>query len=271
MKPVTVVVHGAMGKMGKTVINAICQEPLTRLVGAVDMKISGDRLQLPDGSGDVPLSTELDSILASQKPDVLVDFSVAKAAMPAIRAAAKRKVNLVIGTTGFTATDVEEIKKLVETNGIGAVMASNFALGAVVMIHLARVAARYFDYAEIIEFHHNMKMDAPSGTALSTAKSMAQAKGKPFNRPPVEKAEASAEALKSRGEQTEGISIHSVRLPGLLAHQEVILGAAGQTLTIRHDTIDRDCFMPGVILAVKAVVKRRGLTIGLAPILGLEG
>ena len=267
MKPITVVVHGAMGKMGKTVINAICQEPETRLVGAVDLKISGDRLQLTDGSGDVPLSTDLDTILASQKPDVLIDFSVAKAAMPAIRIAAKRKVNLVIGTTGFSAADVEEIRKLVETNEVGAVMASNFAIGAIVMMHLAKVAAKYFDYAEIIEFHHNMKMDAPSGTALSTAKSMAQAKGKPFSRPSVEK----GEPLKSRGEQTEGISIHSVRLPGLLAHQEVILGAAGQTLTIRHDTIDRDCFMPGVILTVKAVVKRRGLSVGLAPILGLEG
>jgi 4-hydroxy-tetrahydrodipicolinate reductase len=267
MKPITVVVHGAMGKMGKTVINAICQEPETRLVGAVDTKITGDRLQLPDGSGDVPLSTDLDTILASLKPDVLIDFSVAKAAMPAIRIAAKRKVNLVIGTTGFSAADVEEIRKLVETNEVGAVMASNFAIGAIVMMHLAKVAAKYFDYAEIIEFHHNMKMDAPSGTALSTARSMAQAKGKPFSRPPVEK----GEPMKSRGEQTEGISIHSVRLPGLLAHQEVILGAAGQTLTIRHDTIDRDCFMPGVILAVKAVVKRRGLTVGLAPILGLEG
>jgi len=267
MKLVTVVVHGAMGKMGKTVISSLCQEPETRLVGAVDIKVTGDRLQLPDGSGDVPLSTDLDAILASQKPDVLVDFSVVKAAMPAIRLAAKRKVNMVIGTTGFSAADVEEIKQLVETNEISAIMASNFALGAVVMIHLARVAARYFDYAEIIEFHHNMKMDAPSGTALSTATSMAQAKGKPFSRPPVEK----AEVLKSRGEQTEGISIHSVRLPGLLAHQEVILGAAGQTLTIRHDTIDRDCFMLGVILAIKAVAKRPGLTIGLAPILGLEG
>ena len=146
-------------------------------------------------------------------------------------------------------------------------MAANFTIGAVVMIHLARVAAKYFDNAEIIEFHHNMKIDAPSGTALSTAKSMAKARGKPFNRPPLEK----GETLPSRGLQTDGISIHSVRLPGLLAHQEVIFGAAGQTLTIRHDTIDRDCFMPGVILATKAVVKRHGLTIGLAPILGLEG
>jgi 4-hydroxy-tetrahydrodipicolinate reductase len=267
MKPITVVVHGAMGKMGKTVINAVCQDPATRLVGAVDIRVTGDRLQLPDGSGDVPLSTDLDSILASQKPDVLIDFSVAKASLPAIRLAAKRKVNLVIGTTGFTPTETAEIKQLVEANGIGAVMTSNFALGAVVMIHLARVAAKYFDSAEIIELHHDMKMDAPSGTALTTAKSMAQAKGKPFNRPPVEK----NETRPSRGEQVGGISVHSIRLPGLYAHQEVIFGAPGQTLTIRHDTTDRDCYMPGVLLATKAVVKRPGLTIGLAPILGLEG
>jgi 4-hydroxy-tetrahydrodipicolinate reductase len=267
MKPITVVVHGAMGKMGKTVINAVCQEPETKLVGAVDIKVTGDRLQLPDGSGEVPLSTDLDSILAAQKPDVLIDFSVAKASLPAIRAAAKRKVNLVIGTTGFTPAEVDEIKKIIDTNGIGAVMASNFAIGAIVMMHLANIAAKYFDYAEIIELHHNLKMDAPSGTALSTAKAMAAAKGKPFNRPPVE----TGEPLQSRGQTTAGISIHSVRLPGLLAHQEVIFGAAGQTLTIRHDTIDRDCFMPGVIMATKAVVKRQGLSIGLAPILGLEG
>jgi 4-hydroxy-tetrahydrodipicolinate reductase len=267
MKPITVVVHGAMGKMGKTVINAVCQEPETKLVGAVDIKVTGDRLQLPDGSGEVPLSTDLDSMLAVQKPDVLIDFSVAKASMPAIRLAAKRKVNLVIGTTGFTPAEVDEMKKLAETNGIGIIWAANFAIGAIVMMHLAKIASKYFDYAEIIELHHNMKMDSPSGTALSTAKSMAQAKGKPFNRPPVEH----GETLPSRGTTTDGISIHSVRLPGLMAHQEVIFGAAGQTLTIRHDTIDRDCYMPGVMLATKTVIKLQGLTIGLAPILGLEG
>jgi 4-hydroxy-tetrahydrodipicolinate reductase len=267
MEPITVVVHGAMGRMGKAVVNAVCKEPETCLVGAVDINVTGDRLQLPDGSGSVPLSSNLDKILADQKPAVMVDFSVAKASMPAIRIAAKRKVNLVIGTTGLSAPEIEEIRTLAEKNKIGAVLAPNFALGAVVMIHLARIASRYFDYAEIIELHHNMKMDAPSGTALSTAKAMAEAKGKPFNRPPVEK----GETFKARGDQKEGISIHSVRLPGLLAHQEVILGTMGQTLTIRHDTIDRDCFIPGVILAIKAVVKRQGLTVGLAPILGLEG
>jgi 4-hydroxy-tetrahydrodipicolinate reductase len=267
MKPITVVVHGAMGKMGKTVINAVCQEPETRVVGAVDIEVIGDRLQLPDDAGEVPLSSDLESILADEKPDVMVDFTVAKASLPAIRLAAKLKVNMVIGTTGFTAADVEEIKKLAETHDIGIIMASNFTIGAVVMIHLARVAAKYFDAAEIIELHHNMKIDAPSGTALATAKAMVAAKGKPFNRPPVEK----GEPQRSRGLLDDGIAIHSIRLPGLMAHQEVIFGAAGQTLTIRHDSIDRECYMPGVMLAVKAVGSRHGLTVGLAPILGLEG
>ena len=267
MKPITVVVHGAMGKMGKTVINAVCQEPETRCVGAVDIEVVGDRLQLPDDSGEVPLSSDLESILADEKPDVMVDFTVAQASLPAIRIAAKRKVNMVIGTTGFTIADVDEIKKLAETHDVGIIMSSNFTIGAVIMIHLARIAAKYFDNAEIIELHHNMKIDAPSGTALTTAKAMVAAKGKPFSRPPVEK----GEPQRSRGLLDDGIAIHSVRLPGLMAHQEVIFGAAGQTLTIRHDSIDRECCMPGVIIAIKAVGSRHGLTNGLAPILGLEG
>ena len=267
MKPITVVVHGAMGKMGKTVINAVCQEPETRCVGAVDINVIGDRLQLPDDAGEVPLSSDLESILADEKPDVMVDFTIAKASLPAIRLAAKRKVNMVIGTTGFTVADINEIKTLAEANDIGIIMASNFTIGAVVMIHLAKIASKYFDNAEIIELHHNMKIDAPSGTALTTAKAMVKAKGKPFNRPPVEK----GEPQRSRGLLDDGISIHSVRLPGLMAHQEVIFGAAGQTLTIRHDSIDRDCYMPGVMIAIKAVGNRHGLTVGLAPILGLEG
>jgi 4-hydroxy-tetrahydrodipicolinate reductase len=132
------------------------------------------------------------------------------------------------------------------------------------MIHLAKVAGKYLDYAEIIELHHHLKADSPSGTALSTARAMAQAKGKPFSLPP-EQRKTSA----SRGQQVEGITIHSVRLPGLLAHQEIILGGAGQTLSIRHDTISRECYMPGVMLAIKEVVKRQGLVYGLDTLLGL--
>ena len=259
-----VVVHGALGRVGQQVIDTVCHEPGMEVVGAVDLKIAQDRLPLPDGSGAVSASSDLDSILTSCQPDVMVDFSIAHATMSAVRTATDRGVNLVIGTTGLTADDIAEIERLSQEHQVGAVVAPNFALGAVVMTHLAKIAARYFDYAEIIELHHHLKADAPSGTALSTARAMAEAKGKPFQLPKQKK------SFNSRGEQVEGISIHSVRLPGLMAHQEIILGTAGQTLRIRHDTINRECYMPGVMLAIKEVVKRKGLTYGLDALLGLE-
>ena len=258
-----VVVHGALGKMGQQVTGAVCQEPEMEVVGAVDLKVAQDRLPLPDGSGTVPSSSDLDSILTGCHPDVMVDFTIANATMPAVRTAANRGANLVVGTTGLTTDDIAEIERLSREHQVGAVVAPNFALGAVVMMHLAKIAGKYFDYAEIIELHHHLKADAPSGTALSTARAMAEARGKPFQLPKQKK------SLASRGEQVEGISIHSVRLPGLMAHQEVILGAPGQTLSIRHDTINRECYMPGVILAIKQVVQRKGLTYGLDVLLGL--
>jgi 4-hydroxy-tetrahydrodipicolinate reductase len=261
MKQIKVVVHGAVGRMGQTLVDALCREPDMQLVGAIDLKAAGDKLPLPDGSA-VPFSSDLDYILFECQPEVLVDFSTAKAVMPAVRQAAERGVNLVIGTTGLAADEVKEIERLAKAKQIGAVVAPNFALGAVLMMHLARIAGKYFDHAEIIELHHEGKLDAPSGTALATAKGMAEARGKPFIAP--------AGRAESRGTEVEGISIHSVRLPGLIAHQEVILGGVGQTLSLRHDTSGRDCFMPGVMLAIRAVVKKKGLTYGLESLLGLE-
>jgi len=264
MKPVRVVVHGALGRMGREVINALCHEPEMKLVGTVELQVAGDYLTLPDNSGTVPLSSDLDYILTSCQPDVLVDFTIRKATMPAVRIAAKQGVNLVIGTTGLTTDELSEIDELAHAHQVGAIVAPNFALGAVLMIHLAKIAAQYLDYAEIIELHHHLKADAPSGTALSTAKAMATARGKPFSRP-----QEQDKTSDSRGSQVEGITIHSVRLPGLLAHQEVLLGGPGQTLSIRHDTINRECFMPGVMLAIKEVDKRKGLVYGLDTLLGL--
>ena len=184
--------------------------------------------------------------------------------MPAVRTAAKQGIDLVIGTSGLTTDDIDEMERLSKDNKIGIVVAPNFALGAVLMMHLAKIAAKYLDYAEIIELHHHLKADAPSGTAISTAKAMAAAKGKPFSRPPEQ-----GQTSNSRGEEVEGVAIHSIRLPGLMAHQEVILGAPGQTLSIRHDTISRECYMPGVILAIKEVVKRQGLICDLDTLLNL--
>lgn len=264
MKPIRVVVQGASGRMGQVVVNALCQEPETEVVGAVELQVAEDYLPLPDGSGTVPFSADLDYILTSCQPNVLVDFTIAQATMPAVRMATKHRVNLVIGTTGLTADELGEIDRLAVAHKVGAVVAPNFALGAVLMIHLAKVAAKYLDYAEIIEMHHHLKADSPSGTALSTAKAMVAARGKPFYRPPEQ-----GKTSNSRGGEVEGVTIHSVRLPGLLAHQEVLLGGSGQTLSIRHDTISRECYIPGIILAVKEVVKRQGLVYGLETLLGL--
>jgi len=264
MKPIRVAVNGALGRMGLEVMKAVCREPDMELVGAVDLRIKEDKLARPDGSGDVPAAASLDSILTSCQPDVLVDFTIAQATIPSVRAAARRKVNLVIGTTGLAAAEIDEIKQLVQAGEVGAVVAPNFALGAVLMMHLAALSAKYLDYAEIIELHHNLKVDAPSGTALSTARKMAEARGRPFEVPSPENVSG------SRGEQVAGVTIHSVRLPGLLAHQEVILGGLGQTLSIRHDTISRECFMPGVIMAIKKVIGHKGLIYGLDVLLGLR-
>ena len=262
MKPIKVVVQGALGKVGREVVKAVSGESEMQLVGAVDLRAAQDSLTLPDGSGSVPFSSDLGHILSSCQPDVLVDFTIAQATMPAVRLATEKGVNLVIGTTGLTKDDLNEIDRLVKAHKVGAVVAPNFALGAVLMIHLAKIAAKYLDYAEIIELHHHLKADAPSGTALATAKAMAAARGKPFLQP-------TGKAAESRGKSVEGVTIHSVRLPGLMAHQEVILGGPGQTVSIRHDTINRECYMPGVMLAIKEVVKRQGLAYGLDTLLGL--
>jgi 4-hydroxy-tetrahydrodipicolinate reductase len=261
MEQIRVLVHGATGRVGQEVVKAVCQEPDMALVGGVDIKAAG-ALTRPDGT-TAPFGGSVAEMIKSCEPDVMVDFSIAKASMPAVRTAAKHNVNLVVGTTGFSAAELDEMRKLAEANEIGIIAAPNFALGAVLMMHLARIAGKFMDHAEIIELHHDKKLDAPSGTSLLTAKGMVEARGKAFLTP------SAGEHTTSRGAAQSGINIHSVRLPGLMAHQEVIFGAAGQTLSIRHDTINRECYMPGVILAIKAAVKQKGFIYGLDKLLGL--
>ncbi|MEX2245747.1 MAG: 4-hydroxy-tetrahydrodipicolinate reductase, partial [Dehalococcoidia bacterium] len=148
---------------------------------------------------------------------------------------------------------------------LGGVVAANFAIGAVLLMHLAKIAAPYFDAAEIIELHHDQKVDAPSGTAIATARGMVEARGRPFGRN-VPETETIAGA---RAAEIDGVTVHSVRLPGLVAHQEVLFGGQGQTLTIRHDTTGRDSFMPGILLAVREVMRREELVVGLEGLIGL--
>jgi 4-hydroxy-tetrahydrodipicolinate reductase len=264
--PIRVVVHGALGRVGREVVNATCKDADLKLVGAADAKADGNVLPLPVGSGTVPLSKSLESILTQTEPQVIVDFSVTEASMAMTRLATKHKINLVIGTTGLSPDNLEEIDRLAKANGVGAVVASNFTVGAVLMIHLAKIAAKYFDNVEIIELHHDQKLDAPSGTAVSTARAISEARGKSFVHPKVQK----ETVVGARGAELQGVALHSVRLPGLMAHQEVIFGTSGQTLIIRHDTINRECYMPGVVMAVKKVVELKGLTIGLDGLLGLQ-
>jgi 4-hydroxy-tetrahydrodipicolinate reductase len=265
MKKIRVAVHGAAGRMGREVIRAVWLDPELEVVGAVEVAVTEDHLLLPDGSSKVFYDSDPVIVVERCQPDVLVDFSVAEAAIQVAQVALSRKVNMIIGTTGISESDIGRLGQLAEDNGVGMVVASNFALGAVLMIHLARVASSYFDYAEITEMHHSEKADAPSGTALATAREMLAAREKPFSTSVVVR-----ETLPgTRGGQLGGIGIHSVRLPGLLAHQEVLLGATGQTLSIRHDTVSRECYMPGVILAIKKVTNHQGLIAGLDKLLGL--
>ena len=265
MEPIRVVINGALGKMGQEITRAIVREPGLKVVGAVEKEVSQQYLPLPKISELVPFSSDLGSLLKSCNPDVVVDFTNAEASIAAARIATKQKVNLVIGTTGLSEENLAEIEQLCQANKVGAVVAPNFSLGAALLIHLAKFAAKFFDHAEIMEMHHDKKVDAPSGTAIATAKAMSQTHGKPFIHPKAEK-----EILGStRGGQMDGIAIHSLRLPGFMAGQEVIFSGAGEILSLRHEAISRECYMPGIILAIKEVTKQKGLIYGLDALLKL--
>jgi 4-hydroxy-tetrahydrodipicolinate reductase len=256
------VIHGASGRVGQEMLNGLHREPDIQVVGAVDIKAAKDTINFLDGSGGVPFSTDLEKILSTTKPDVVVDFSLAKATIAAVPVIAGHGINMVIGTTGLSPADIEEFKRQAEQHRVGIVIASNYALGAVLMIHMAKIVAKYMDYVEITELHHNTKADAPSGTALTTARAMVHSRGKPFSR--------DSGQFPSRGQNVDGVTIHSVRLPGMMAHQEVLFGASGQTLSIRHDTINRECYLPGIIIAVREVSKYNGLVYGLDTLLDLK-
>ena len=263
MAPIRVAVNGATGRMGREVVATLCREPDMTPVGGVCKEDRGDSLKLPDGSGSIPLSTSLQDVLTATNPHVLVDFTQAEVSMATAPVAAQHGVNLVIGTTGLSDENLRELERISGENVIGIVVAPNFALGAVLLMHLARQAAPFFDYADIIESHHEAKIDAPSGTALAIARAITQDRQYKRNQPEKEALEG------TRGGDYKGVGIHSVRMAGRSAHHEVIFGTAGQTVTLRHDTLGRDCYMPGVMRAIREVVNLKGLVVGLDKILGL--
>jgi 4-hydroxy-tetrahydrodipicolinate reductase len=264
--PVKVLVAGALGRMGKEVVAAICGEPELDLAGAVDRKAVEEYLSLPGGMGLVPISSDVDAMLMRVRPDVMVDFTHPEGVMDNLRAALRHKVVPVVGTSGISQRNVEEIEALCEQYETGAFIAPNFAVGAVLMMYFSRIAARYFSWAEITELHHEGKADAPSGTAMRTAEEMLASRGQRFDSAETSKIIAEG----ARGADLDGIRIHSVRLPGLVAHQDVLFGGRGQTLLIRHDSISRESFMPGVIMAVKEAPRMKGLVYGLDQLMGLR-
>ncbi|NDH23486.1 MAG: 4-hydroxy-tetrahydrodipicolinate reductase [Actinobacteria bacterium] len=237
-------VVGAAGKMGEEVCRAINADPGTELVAQIDLDDSLEQL-------------------TEQRADVVVDFTVLDAARETLRFAAANGIHAVVGTTGFSDEDLESFRAAFTASN--ALIAPNFAIGAVLMIRMAELAAPHFETAEIIEFHHNAKVDAPSGTATHTAERMAAASGEWADDPTTHEVYPGARG----GIGPAGIRVHGVRMVGAVANQEVILGTTGQTLTIRHDTVDRTSFMPGVLVGVKRVAEFPGVTIGLDTYLGL--
>ena len=259
----TVGVFGAGGRMGATVCRAVLEDPDLELVAAVDPHHEGIDLRQVTG-----LDTHLQirggpEALSEAGAEVAVDFTHIDAARDNLRWCAEHGVHAVVGTTGFTDDDLAEYGSIYTSSS--CLIAPNFAIGAVLMMRFAQLAAPWFETAEIVEMHHDGKIDAPSGTAMHTAELMAQA-SPDWAPDPTKK--VVAEGARG-GAGSGGVRIHSMRMRGAVAHQDVVLGTTGQTLSIRHDTTDRTSFMPGVLLACKRVAERPGLTIGIDHLLGL--
>ena len=272
---IPVIVNGAAGKMGREVIKAVAQASDLILMGAIDTtpqhqgKDAGELAGLSEPL-EVPISNQLEPMLAyvagerQMQPGVLVDFTHPDVVYNNIRSAIAYGIRPVVGTTGLSPAQIQELSDFAEKASTGCLIIPNFSIGMVLLQEAAVRASQYFDHVEIIELHHNQKADAPSGTAIQTAQLLAEL-GKTFNTAMVEETEKIPGARGSLAD--EGIRIHSVRLPGLIAHQEVIFGAAGQIYTLRHDTSDRACYMPGVLLAIRKVNQLKSLVYGLEKIL----
>ena len=261
---VRVLVSGACGRMGQAVLKAVLEDKELELVGAVDLKAGTDAGTLVGlAACGVKVQTDLAKALEETKPEVMVDFTRPDVVYNDACIALKHAVSPVIGTTGLSDEAKKELADLSVKNQTPAFIAPNFAIGAVLMMLMSRQAAKYMPDVEIIELHHDKKLDAPSGTALQTAEMIREVRTSHKQGHPNEKEKIAG----ARGAELDGIHIHSVRLPGYVAHQEIIFGGLGQTLTVRHDSMNRESFMPGVVLACKKVRSLTGLTVGLDKIL----
>lgn len=250
-------VMGASGRMGREICRSVIAEEGLELVAALDRSHQGMDLSVLIGvpADGILIETDLDKLLDTVPMDVMIDFTVADAMRINVPKVLQRGIAVVTGTTGLSPEERAEMGKLAEANHTSMFHAANFAIGAVLMMKFAAEAAKYMPYAEVIELHHDKKLDAPSGTAVTTLAKIAE------NRAPMRQGmEEEYEKIQgARGGEYQGMRVHSVRLPGFVASQEVIFGGLGQTLTIRHDSISRESFMPGIMLAVKKVQGWTGL------------
>ncbi len=257
---IRILVNGALGRMGSEVTKRVWNEPDLELAGLADIREGSVSLE---GGAVFTVHTDLERALQEVQPDIVVDFTRPDVVMGNLRKVMRAGVRAVVGTTGFKEADLRELEALAAANKTAVLIAPNFALGAVVMMKLACEAAKYFPHVEIIEKHHDKKLDAPSGTAIITAAKIAEVREAMRQGHPDEK-ETMAGA---RGADYEGMKIHSVRLPGYVASQEVIFGGDGEVLRISSEPVSRECYMPGVVLGCRRIMERSGLVYGLDQLL----
>jgi 4-hydroxy-tetrahydrodipicolinate reductase len=253
--PIRVALCGAHGRMGRELGNGLPLYSGIQVVAGCDPS----PLQAGAGAPAFPVTNSLEPLIAESRPDVVVDFTVAEAALANAKTALQSRVPIVIGTTGLSDADLAEIDTLASSAGVGALVAPNFAIGAILLAQFARTASKYFDMAEVIEIHHDQKIDAPSGTAMMIARAMRESRDRPFGSDNVHRHTVEG----ARGASYQDLHVHSLRLPGFVATHEVIFGGPGQSLTIRHDAPGRDSYLPGVAHAVKHIHEYVGLVYGL--------
>ncbi|NRD80555.1 4-hydroxy-tetrahydrodipicolinate reductase [Bacillus sp. BRMEA1] len=266
MNSIKIIIAGPRGRMGTEAVNLVTNTEHFELTAVIDNKYNG--MMLSDVQGfqaihNVPIYTDIVQCLQEVKADVLIDLTTPEVGMFHARNALEHDVRPVVGTTGFSKEDLQELERICHERNLGCIIAPNFAIGAVLMMKFSQMAAKYFHDVEIIEMHHDGKLDAPSGTSVKTAEMIAAVREPKKQGHPNEKETIAG----ARGADFDGMRIHSVRLPGLIAHQQVMFGSDGQTITIRHDSYNRSSFMSGVKVAVEEVMKHNAFVYGLENIL----
>jgi 4-hydroxy-tetrahydrodipicolinate reductase len=265
MDVIKIIIAGPRGRMGSEAVKMVDNTDHFQLVAVVDHKNDGLNLSAIDGFNGIsaPIYSNLEKCLQDNPADVLIDLTTPEVGMYHAKTALSYGVRPVVGTTGFTKEQLEELNQICKDKDLGCIIAPNFAIGAILMMKFSQMAAKYFKDIEIIELHHDQKLDAPSGTAVKTAQMISEVRSEKNQGHPLEKETHQG----ARGANIEGMRIHSVRLPGLIAHQQVMFGADGQSLTIRHDSYNRASFMSGVKVAVESVMKVNLFIYGLENIL----